>query len=107
MTITPSLRSSATPGLITVSLTTDSFHTTPPNVLLQKGWPPPPPPPPRSYNSRATSSETCRKSPYHCPTPTNASDEITLTKSSTTFLSSFMVEAGTVLAALTTSTACT
>src|SRR5258708_34403559 len=106
MTITPILHYSSAPllrfCLITDPLITDYFHAPPPNVLFTKGWPPPPPPRARSYNSRVTSSETCRKSSYHWPTPTNASDEITLTKSSTALLSSLMVEAGAVGTAITT-----
>src|SRR5258708_36079718 len=106
MTITPILHYSSAPllrfCLITDPLITDYFHATPPNVLFTKGWPPPPPPPAPSYNSRVTSSDTRRKSSYHWPTPTNASHEITLTKSSTALLSALMAEAVAVGTAITT-----
>src|SRR5258707_4636918 len=108
MTITPILHYSSAPPfrfcLITDPLITDYFHATPPNVLFTKCWPPPPPPPPRSSDSPATSSDTCRKSPYHTPTPTNASHETTLTQSTTALPSSFTVVAGAVSSAITTRT---
>src|SRR5258708_30396150 len=104
MTITPILHSSSAPllrfCLITDPLITDYFHATPPNVLFTKRWPPPPPPRARSYNSRVTSSETCRKSSYHWPTPPNASDQITLTKSSPPLLSPLILEAGSAATAI-------